>query len=53
MSTEDQGPGGDIRAPAASQGARAIGDILAALAGRLPEPRPAERRVAGDDKSKE
>jgi hypothetical protein len=49
MSTDDQGPGGGIHAPAATQGARAIGDILEALAARLPERHPAERLAPADD----
>lgn len=49
MGTNEQGPGGGIHAPAAAQGTRAIGDILAALAARMPELHPAERLAATDD----
>lgn len=50
MSTDDQEQGGGIHAPAA---ARAICDILEALAARMPERPPAERRVTADDQPQE
>ena len=52
MSTDDKEQGG-IHAPAATQGARAICDILEALAARMPERPPAERRVTADDRPQE
>jgi len=53
MGTDDKGQGGGIHAPAATQGARAICDILEALAARVPERPPAERRVTIDDPPQE
>lgn len=53
MSTDDKGQGGGIHAPAATQGARAICDILEALAARTPERPPAERRVKADGQPQE
>lgn len=49
MGTDDHAPPSENPAPAATPGARAIGDILAALAARLPEGGPAERRAATDN----
>jgi len=53
MDTDDKQQGGGSHAPAAAQGARAICDILEALATRTPERPPAERRVTPDDQPQE